>query len=128
MHKIAKTHIHKMSWVRPSTDVLKMFFFLIQTFYHKLDIQSLTFMHKIAKTHIHRMSWVRPSTITLGLPQRGENGGGRGPKMVEMVMGAVGVTKCHTSLQLLCLLQSVTLCHTITLGLPQRGENGGKGA
>ena len=28
--------------------------------------------------------------------------------MVEMVMGAVGVTKCHTSLQLLCLLQSVT--------------------
>ena len=54
-----------------------------------------------------------------GASPKGENGG-RGPKMVEMVMGAVGVTKCHTSLQLLCLLQSVTLCHTITLGLPQR--------
>ena len=54
--------------------------------------------------------------------------GGRGPKMVEMVMVAAGVTKCHTSLQLLCLLQSVTLCHTITLGLPQRGGKWGKWA
>ena len=26
MNKIAKTHIHKMSWVRPSTEVLEMFF------------------------------------------------------------------------------------------------------
>ena len=51
-----------------------------------------------------------------------------GLKMVEMVMGDVGVTKCLTSLQLLCLLQSVTLCHTITLGASPKGENGGKGA
>ena len=59
-----------------------------------------------------------------GFP-KGENGG-RGPKIVEMVMGAVGVTKCHTSLQLLCLLQSVTLCPPSLWGFP-KGGNGGRG-
>ena len=84
-------------------------------------------MHKIAKTHIIGCPGLDQVPSLWGFPKGGKMGG-RGPKMVEMVMGAVGVTKCHTSLQLLCLLQSVTLCHTITLGLPQRGENGGKGA
>ena len=51
--------------------------------------------------------------------------GGKGSKMTGIVMAAVGVIKMSHVLQLLCLLQSVTLCHTTTFALSQRG--GGKG-
>ena len=45
--------------------------------------------------------------------------------MIGMVTAAVGVIQMSHVLQLLCLLQSVTLCHTTTFALSQRGGKGG---
>ena len=46
MSKIAKTHIHTMSWVRPSTTEVLEMFFEIPKFYHKLDIHTVSHLHE----------------------------------------------------------------------------------